>query len=399
MCPWLFLSVCFLMGMTTTQADAPTVVSSSADYQFGSRLEFTAAVHSGESIRQAFLVAQDDGSAPVRLPVEISFDKDCLLLAVWDLTAAPVFPFSRMEYWWEMETESGTKFASAKQTIEYADDRFTWRELDQGRANLHWIEGSAGDAEDTVNLILLSLGSVSADLATPIPEKIRVYVYPRLADLHAGLGTSVRGWEGAVSDPASATILVAAAPGADGRRSLAILLPHEIVHILLGSKWQPASLHLPDWLVEGLAASYEMDSRPELDHLLKDSLTSGNLIPLSALCRAFPSEESPALLAYAESRSFVSFIRSQYGLEGIRRILDDYDEGSPCQDGVTGFTGKNLDDLEREWINSQTGRNPSSPVPAGVFMAGGVGILLVILLAGWVVRRRRENQTPKGMEL
>jgi hypothetical protein len=375
-------------GMSTLRSDAPEFVASEATSSFGERIRFSTQVRSGQSLTDAHLtIRMEDGSA-VELSVQTTEEDGYRLAAEWDVSSRPLFPFSRLSFLWEVEDALGRKAASSPQVVEYADDRFSWRMLDRGTVAVHWIDGSDEEAQNAANLILLTLGSVSADLAAPIPDLVRVYIYPRLDDLRSALSESLHGWEGGVSAPSSAVILVAAAPGAEGRRTLAILLPHETVHVLLGSKYPPDADDLPVWFGEGLAAFYEMEPRPDLDRILSDAVREEDLIPIPALCAVFPTDESPALLAYAESRSFVAFLRGEFGRETLRQAADSYSAGAVCSDGFLAATGKTLEELEILWRTELTG-GMADGFPVGILMAVGAGLLVLVLLAGSAIRRRR----------
>jgi hypothetical protein len=380
-----------LAGMFTARSNGTEFSSSEADIEFGRQILFASQVRSEEPPARATVSVQVDGGETVVLPARIDGDGEYALSAAWDVQVRPVFPFAQVAFSWEVEDPAGRKTASARQAVEYADDRFSWQRLERGKAVVYWVEGNAEDAGNAADLVLLTLGSVSAELVAPIPDLVQVYIYPRLEDLHSALADSVRGWEGGVSNPPSGVILVAAAPGADGRRTLAILLPHEVVHILLGMKYPQSIARLPAWLVEGLAASREMEPRPELDSALAAAFAKDDLLPLSALCAAFPSEEGPAILAYAESRSFVAFVRGRYGLDSIRRALDAYAAGTACPDGFLAPIGKTLAELETLWRADLAGARPAA-LPAAGLLAGGAGLLAAVALAGYVIRRK--NRKP-----
>jgi hypothetical protein len=393
---WLLLFVPVLFGRIAVQENNLYIDSASVQYSFGDEILFSATAHSGEILLHASLKARIAGADPVTLAADIApGEEGYLLSARWDLSTNPVFPFSSLDYWWEVETASNPGTVSASQTLQYEDDRFAWQRMEKGRVSVSWVEGDAGQADDAADLILLSLGSESADLDTAIPDRIRLYIYSRLTDLQTGLGKDAHGWEGAVSDPASGVMLVAAAPGADGRNALAILLPHETAHLLLGMKWKSAYAGLPAWLTEGLAVGFEMAPRPEMDRILVEAAGRGELLPLSALCQSFPSEEEPALLAYAESRSFVTFLRAKYGLTAVRQAIEAYAAGTPCA-GAYALTGRNLGDLEKEWIGQIAGTQKGSYSAAEGLLAAGLGLLLCLLMTGWFLRRRKARKGGGG---
>ncbi len=392
---WLtfFLIAPALLGGPAARRDGPAVIPFPARVDFGREVLFSAAVQSTETVQKADLVLEDSSSRSYVYPAEISTQDGTTLSARRDLQAEPIFPFSSIVYWWEVLLATGGKIVSPQQSLQYLDDRFSWQLLAKGRATVHWVDGSAGSAEDAADLLLLNLGTISADLETPIPEAVSLYLYPRLADFHSGLGKLAYDWEGAVSDPASGIILLAAAPDAEGRQALAGLLPHEAVHILLGARWKDAYPSLPLWLVEGTAAGYEVQLHPETDQTLQQAVENGSLIPIATLCRTFPSDEGPALLAYAESKSFVAYLRGTYGLAAVRKAMEDFAAGAECGRGTVGSTGKDLATLEKSWRAGLTGK-PTGVITTWTLVGAAFILLAGVLAAGWLVRRRRKP-TPE----
>jgi hypothetical protein len=388
---WIALCLFFpaLLGNPGLRRGGPSVTSNPPQVSFGREMIFSATVQSDQPPREAKLILEDSSFQTSAYPATISAQDGYRLSARRDVQAEPVFPFSSIGYRWEILLESGEKIASEKRSLQYQDDRFSWQSLEKGRASVRWVEGDTRSAQDAADLLLLNLGTESADLAAPVPDGVELYIYPRLADFHAGLGKLAYGWEGAVSDPASGIILMAAAPGAAGRESLAALLPHETAHILLGAQWKAAYASLPLWLVEGTAAGYETKPRPDADRVLREAAEGGSLIPMAALCRSFPSEEGPALLAYAESKSFVAYLRATFGLASLRMGMEVYAAGAECAQGFTGSTGKSLNALEAAWREGFSGRHPWVISTWSVVLGAGV-LLAGVIIAGWIIRRRRK---------
>ncbi len=394
---WIFLAlmVPVWLGSADIHRKERTVTPNPAQVVFGREMVFSATVPAGSPVAEAKLLIADSFFQTSAYPGVISGSDGYQLSARRDLQADPVLPFSKVTYWWEIRLESGETLASEKLSLQYADDRFSWQSLEKGPATVRWVEGDARSAENAADLLLLDLGTESADLSAPIPESVELVMYPRLADFHSGLGKLASGWEGAVSDPAEGIILIAAAPGAEGRESLASLLPHEAAHILLGARWKAAYASLPLWLVEGIAAGYETEPRPEADGELRAAAAGGTLIPLAALCRSFPAEERPALLAYAESKSFVAYLRTAYGPAALRQAMDAYAAGADCANGVFGLTGKPLDTLEGTWREGLTGSRTGIVSTWTLVLGAGI-ILAAVIILGWLLRRRKEySETEK----
>ena len=385
----LFAALFFSVGWLPQSGigDGSWIESFAGRMSFDGRLHFTAQVHTPETVLASRLILEYNSARYAFFPQKEA-NPDGFSLSVEGATAAALpFPFTDVTYWWEADLQSGSVLVSTAQTCFYADDRFAWNILPRNILNLYWVEGDSAAADETADLALLSLGTISAELETPIPRRLTVVQYPRMADFHAALGGRIHGWEGAVSSPGDATVILAAAPGAEGRPALAVLLPHEIAHVLMGARWGSGYALIPQWLTEGTAAGYEMEPRPELEVQLREAAADGSLIPIQSLCRVFPGEENPAMLAYAESKSFVAFLKQRYGTAAVRDALAAYAGGAECGQGIEAVTGKSLPDLESGWL--ETFSDKSLFLSASWAACDCRGCLLAgVLATRWMVRRR-----------
>ncbi|MBN2084872.1 MAG: hypothetical protein JW748_06565 [Anaerolineales bacterium] len=364
-------------------------------FSFDGHLDFSATVHAPEPILASRLILEYNSARYAFFPSKRDVP-DGFSLAVTDVIAADLpFPFTAVTYWWEVDLQSGNALISAAQTVQFIDDRFEWKYLHRNNLDLYWLEGDLAAANGVADLALLSLGSISAELETPIPARVTVVHYPRMADFQSALGERIRGWEGALSAPGDATVILAAAPGAEGRSTLAILLPHEMTHVLIAARWGSACAWIPQWLWEGIAAGYEMEPRPEFDALLRNAVADGSVIPIRTLCRVFPAEENPAQLAYAESKSFVAFLKEHYGAAVIRNALAAYAGGAECGQGMEAVTGKKLSDLESEWLETFSDKSLFLPASWALVLAGVV-LLAGVLAARGLLRRRNRKNSQEG---
>lgn len=365
-------------------------------YSFGGEMEFTARVRSSESIIESRLILEYDSTRSILHPQAGDLPDGYSLTIEDDQISKKIFPLSLVNYWWEVDLRSGNTILSAQQSFLYFDHRFSWSQLEKGSVILYSLGSDPNEENDAADLALIALGTISAELETPLPGSITLVIYPRLADFQFALGDRLHGWEGAVSNVESGVILLAAASGAEGRQTLAVLIPHEITHVLLAAKWKSAYRSLPLWLVEGTAAGYEMGPRPEADLALREAVDQGRLIPVQTFCRVFPAEEKPALLAYAESKSFAGFLKQTYGVEAVRRAMAEYAAGAECGSGLKSSTGKMLGELESDWISTLAIKKIWIP-PAWILVLAGFGLLAGVLAVRLLIHRRK-HQVPARKE-
>ena len=123
------------------------------------------------------------------------------------------------------------------------------------------------------------------------------------------------------------------------------VLRHELTHSFVYA----AVPHCPVWLNEGLAQLEEPKSLDALTASLGSQATSTEFVPLSRLEGSFQDMTSEqAQRAYFESLAAVEYIRSAYGMDGLRRLLVHLAGGEQPEAALHVVTGGWYDDLNRE---------------------------------------------------
>jgi tetratricopeptide (TPR) repeat protein len=123
------------------------------------------------------------------------------------------------------------------------------------------------------------------------------------------------------------------------------ILRHELTHSFVHA----AAGRCPAWLNEGLAQMEEPRSSAPFASLLGDLFRSGKAAPLHVLEGSFVRFNSAqARLAYAESLAATEYLRSNYGMSGIRRMLDQLREGEPPEAALRAVNQGGYAKLESE---------------------------------------------------
>ena len=79
------------------------------------------------------------------------------------------------------------------------------------------------------------------------------------------------------------------------------------------------------------------------------AVLSKKLIRLERLSWSFPQDRRSLLLAYEESKSFVEYIGTEYGRNGILNLLQHLKDGYEIDVAVQKSLSVELDELERRW--------------------------------------------------
>jgi hypothetical protein len=266
-----------------------------------------------------------------------------------DLAQQPLRPFSPLSYWWRVETASGAQVTTERATLLYADNRFEWQNIARGPITAHWYAGDLAFGQAAADAGALALPRISSDLGAPQPVRVDVYIYETVADLQAGLELNGRTWVGGHADPDLGVVLLAVPPGPEAVLGFERDLPHELTHVLIYELTQPHYAAVPFWLNEGLAVLHETQPNPGYRLALERAQRESNLLALDSLCGGFPLDTAQATLAYAQSRSLVSYVRDRWGSGGIASLLSAYAEGATCAGGVQRALGVSLAGLENEW--------------------------------------------------
>jgi Tfp pilus assembly protein PilF len=206
-----------------------------------------------------------------------------------------------------------------------AEDNFS--ERDTGHFNLRY-EGTQSP-EALRNQILATLEFAYQDLASQFGKEprssIEVVLYTNQAYFDV---TRAPGWTGALNDGKIRIPLrglTSVTPG------LARILRHELTHSFVNQETQG---RCPQWLNEGIAQMLEPKSITQ-GHVLAQLFKAEREIPLNALESGFTSLSlGESQLAYAESLATVAYIRDQYGMSDVMRILDRIGQGESVESAL-----------------------------------------------------------------
>lgn len=149
----------------------------------------------------------------------------------------------------------------------------------------------------------------------------------------------------------------------DGTRKwLEHVIKHEFTHevqfyVLYSGFWKSAkllkSVLYPLWFMEGMAeyASGEIDD-PQKEMLLRDAVTSSQLIPLTMLHGFSHLKPNQISLAYKIGNAAIDFIAQEYGQEKVGLLLQNIAEKFDMNNALQELLGVNIFELDEKFKES-----------------------------------------------
>jgi hypothetical protein len=360
---------------------------------FGQQVTFQARIQSSIPIVSAALVFNDNFDEIVRrFPIDIGQDGNVNYR--YDVTQNVLRPFVTLTFWFEVTLQNGQTVKSDNYRVQYLDDRFTWEQQEDGMLQVHWYEGDAAFGDALMDVTRRSLSAINALIPVPLDSPLNVYVYASTTDLQSALFLGGENWQGGHANPKLGVVMVAVTPGPEQSIDMETLIPHELAHVMLYRSVGDGYSSLPVWLNEGIASLAELYPNPDYEQALTIASKNNSLLPIANLCDTFPLDASRAFLAYAESQSFVRFLRDSYGTPALFSLTSAYADGLSCDQGVVRALGTSLVSLDTRWRESVLGQNV-----VGVFLRnmlpylGLFVFMLLIPLIGFFQRKPEDDGT------
>lgn len=364
---------------------------------FGNTITFTAKIKSSIPIKQVSLLFRGVDEDVTRVET-VQVAEDGTVSFTYDASQNLFPPFSSIVFWFQATLADDQTYTSAPITFPYNDNRFPWREMTRGSVTVHWYAGD--DAFGAAALDSASKGMLAMNEFMPISatEPVNIYIYSNISDLQNTLMLGGEEWVGGHANPELGIVLVAITPGESQSIEMETTIPHELTHVMLYRSLGQKYLSQPIWLLEGIASMMELYPNPDYVRALDIASQNDTLIAFEDLCASFPADAGNAYLAYAQSQSFVSYIRETYGTSGLGRLTSSYGDGFPCELGATNALGTPLSQLESRWRESVLGQNVAG-VAARNLSPFILLMILVLVVPVWgtidmvLQRRKRANQS------
>ncbi len=355
---FFFLLALISLGFTNMpQAQSGfNVTNVNISYNFGQQITFLAQLTSSVPIQQAFISFRevDQENSQVAL---LTLKADGSTSYQYDASQHLIAPFATIEFSYQATLTNNQTVTSGPFYFRYDDNRFAWKQLSADSVTVHWYNGDDVFGQAALDAARTGLQNISQTLPVSLNPPVDVYIYSTFDDLVSSLTLGGRQWEAGHADPSIGVGMLAVAPSDTQSIDLQRLVPHELTHIMLYRSLGDGFNRLPTWLEEGIASMEELYPNPDYANALEVASKNNSLLPFEDLCASFPADSGRAYLAFAESQSFVNFLRDIYGNTGIVALTKAYADGLDCDLGATRAVGVPLNQLDTRWRESVLGQN------------------------------------------
>lgn len=371
-------------GLLFVVNDSPTITDQGVSVKFGETISFKVRIEPLADASEVLVLITPEGQPTVwqKMALDQADAQGNLALTV-DARQISLFPFSKIQYHYEVALKSGGSVNSPSKSFEYDDTRFSWETFNSGIFQIHWYGNDAALGQEIANIAERGVQQAQTLLKANPPNPLRIYAYASSQDLQTALQMTNQPWVAGHASPELGMILISIPTGPEKKLELERQIPHEIMHLIQYQIMGSSYTQQPVWLVEGMASLAELYPNPEYSRVLDSSANSQQLIPFNKLCASFPREANTAFQAYAQSESFVRFLQRKYGSSGLRKLIDQYQNGMGCEEGVSAALGSSLGQLEYRWQQEVLGVNAGGLVLSN--LSPYLILLLLLLVPGALV--------------
>jgi hypothetical protein len=368
-----------------------------ASVRFGEGITFTATIKPPSPIQSASIIIFDEAQGLTHVqPVTVR--DDGVAEYFFDTRQNTLRPFTLLRWSYQISLADGNPFQSETYFIRYDDDRFSWQTLEAGSVRVNWYNGDANFGQAALNAAQSGLQSISEVMPLDLTQPFEIFIYANTSDLRGTLYPESSEWVAGHANSAAGVVMVIIEPGTNQSVFMEKRIPHELMHVMLYRRVGTGYNNVPAWLREGTATLAEINPNPDYDLALASAGVTDTLIPIRDLCVAFSPNPDAAFLAYAEARSFTSYLRDTHGSQKLLDLALIYADGVDCERGVERAYGVSLSKLEMDWRKAALGQN--TVLPALQNMLPYLALLCLVLLIPFigiinVMRKKRDRNEPE----
>jgi len=288
-----------------------------------------------------------------------------------------IMPNTPITVTWVAYPTGGSPVSSSPLTYRYTDETQDWKTLTDGIVTVHWTTGSQSFAQHAAAVAVKAISDGADVLGVTETEPVDFFIYGDDTSFRAALGPGTRENVGGEAITEIRTLFAEFTPDILSDPWVGITITHELTHQVVDDATNNPYRSVPRWLNEGFAVYQSEGNAAKYRTMVKGAISSGDLLPLTALGWQFPTEPTKTVLAYAESVSAVDYIARQFGTEALTKLILAYKTGPTDDEAMQAAVGKSVAAFQTEWLSSIGAPTPSpfgpQPGPSGPLPSDWLG--------------------------
>lgn len=340
-----------LSGVPTLAAGEPSITKAAATADFPASITFTLQAGSAARITDVRLSYHVERDSYARVVSEIipDFAPGTAVTTswTWDMRqSGGLPPGTVVDYWWTVRDASGKSTSSPLQQFTFADNRFTWKSIQQGNVTLYWYNGNNAFAQALMDAAQQGMVDLEAKTGATLSRPVKLYIYGSTADMQGAMIFPAE-WTGGANYPDYGAIIIGIPTSqlAWGKRTVVHELTHQVTYQMTNNPYAG----IPNWLSEGLSMYAEGPLEVFFQSYLVDALNDDAFISVRSLASPFSADSNQSYLSYAESYSLIDYLVATYGQAKMLALLDTFGQGSDYDAALEQVYGFNMDGLQTRW--------------------------------------------------
>jgi hypothetical protein len=349
-------AVTLLLPAAPVRAASISFTAGAATSTFNQGIEFSIQMTASEApskIEVHILFPGDTGPFVVEPTTVITRSGTSTLHYTIDTSSGGhIMPNTPITVTWVAYPTSGSPVSSSPFTYRYTDETQTWKTLTDGIVTVHWTTGSQSFAKHAASVAVKAIADGADVLGISETKPVDFFIYADDTSFRAALGPGARENVGGEAITQIRTLFAEFTPSILNDPWVGITITHELTHQVVDDATNNPYRSVPRWINEGFAVYQSEGNASKYRSMVKDAISSGDLLPLTALGWQFPTEPSKTVLAYAESVSAVDYIARQYGKDALTKLILVYKNGPTDDEAMQAAIGKNVAAFQTEWFAS-----------------------------------------------
>jgi hypothetical protein len=257
-----------------------SITSQSVSANFPASLTFNLTAEGDFNLTDIRLnyVIRHESFAKVTSEAYVYFQPAKKVSASWTLEMVRIGgipPGTVVDYSWVIKDASGNRLTTDPDEVQFADGRYSWKQLSRGQINLYWYDGDNNFASEIIVAAEDALTRLTRNTGATLSKPVKLYIYAGSQDLRWSM-INPQEWTGGVAFTRYATVAIGISTNQLAWGKGAVV--HEFTHLVVDQMTLSPYSNLPVWLNEGLAMYNEGVLGPEFASSLNQAISSKSLI-------------------------------------------------------------------------------------------------------------------------